>query len=169
MTLAELLLPEFQKEMSGTRRVLEQLNDDHLDWKLNPKSNTVGWVANHLSDLPNWVTYALAQDELDFLPEGGTPYQSPSATSMVKILDRFDRNVAAGEPLLRDVTDESLMQPWRLLQSGRLLFELPRYFVIRTWVLNHVIHHRGNLCVYCRQLEVPVPALYGPSADEAGM
>lgn len=167
MELSKLLLPEFQMEMAGTRKLLERLPDELLAWRLNEKSNTVGGVANHLSDLPEWVVHTLDKDFLDFRPEGGPPYQTPAETTTSAILERFDRNVAAATGLLEKATNESLMQLWSLKQAGTTLFQLPRYNVLRTWVLNHIIHHRGNLCAYCREQGVPVPALYGPSADES--
>ncbi len=167
MTIGKSLIPEFEMEMAGTRRVLERVPDDKFDWKIHDKSNTIGWVANHLADIPGWVDMTVRHDSLDVHPPGGEPFQSPTETSTSAILQLFDRNVVAGRQLLDEVSDETLFEPWALLKEGEKVMEMPRLVVIRTWVLNHTIHHRAHLCVYLRVNDIPVPGLYGPSADEA--
>jgi len=168
MRIGQTMLPEFDAEMANTRKVLERVPDDKWDWKIHEKSNTIGWVANHLSDIPGWVEMTLAHDSLDVEPVAGQPYQSPTATTTAGVLELFDQNVATGHSLLESVEDEVLFQPWSLLRLGEALMTMPRMVVIRTWVLNHTIHHRAHLCVYLRVNDVPVPGLYGPSADDAG-
>jgi uncharacterized damage-inducible protein DinB len=169
VSLSQSLLPEFEHEMANTRKVLERIPEDKLDWKVHEKSNTMGWVGMHLAEIPSWAEMALNRDCVDVAPPGGEPYRSPSATSRQDILDRFDKNVAAARAAIAAASDEQLMKPWSLLKGGETVFTMPRVAVLRGFVLNHNIHHRAHLCVYLRLNDVPVPALYGPSADEQGM
>ncbi len=166
MSLSQALLPEFDIEMGNTRRVLERIPDDKLDWKAHPKSNTIGWVGAHLAELPGWTAMILTKDSLDVAPVGGEPYRTPLASSRQNILERFDKRVAEARAAIAAATDEQFAQPWSLLQAGNTIFTLPRAAVLRSFVLNHMIHHRAHLCVYLRLNDVAVPALYGPSADE---
>jgi uncharacterized damage-inducible protein DinB len=166
MTFAESILPEFDQEMASTRKVLERLPEDRLDWRPHPKSNTIGWNANHLAEIPGWVEGWLTETSWDFAPVGGEPYQSPRLTSRQAILDLFDRNVAAARKAIAAVKDEDVGVSWSLLQGGKTLMTLPRGAVIRSFVLNHLIHHRAILCVYLRLNDVPVPGMYGPSGDD---
>jgi uncharacterized damage-inducible protein DinB len=169
MTIGQSMLPEFEMEMAGTRKVLERIADDKLDWKIHDKSNTIGWVANHLADIPGWVEMTITEDALDVEPVEGQPYQSPKETSTTAILELFDKNVAQAKSLLETVEDATLFEPWSLQKQGETLMTMPRVAVLRTWVLNHTIHHRAHLCVYLRVNDIPVPGLYGPSADDASM
>jgi uncharacterized damage-inducible protein DinB len=169
MRIGQSMVPEFDQEMAGTRKVLERVPNDKLDWKIHEKSATIGWVANHLSDIPAWVAMTINHDSLDVAPPSGEPYKSPSYETIEEIVENFDQNVAQARELLEVVEDEVLHQPWSLLQAGEEIMTLPRLAVIRTWVLNHTIHHRAHLCVYLRVNDIPVPGLYGPSADDAGM
>ena len=166
MSYAETLLPEFDQEMANTRKVLERIPDDKLGWKPHPKSNTIGWNANHVADSPNWLVLALTRTSMDIAPPDGPRYQIPALTSRGEILDLFDRNVAAARKAIAAVNDDQMAQPWSLLKAGTTLFTTPRTTLMRTFVLNHLIHHRAILCVYLRLNNVPVPALYGPSGDE---
>lgn len=166
MTIAESILPEFEIEMAGTRKVLEQIPADKLDWKAHPKSNTIGWVAAHLAEIPGWVEGTLTQDEWDINPEGGEPYQAPQLNSKQDVLDLFDKNVASAKQQLQQTPDEEFGKSWSLLSAGNPIITMPKLGVIRTWVLNHTIHHRAHLCVYLRLNDIPVPGLYGPSGDE---
>lgn len=169
MSLSQSLLPEFDHEMANTRKVLERIPEDKLDWRVHEKSNTIGWVGMHLAQIPNWADLTLNQDSLDVAPVGAEPYRTPVAHSRQEILDRFDKNVAAARAAIAAATDEQFMKPWSLLMKGETVFTMPRAAVLRSFVLNHNIHHRAHLCVYLRLNDVPVPALYGPSADEQGM
>ena len=166
MNYAERILPEFDHEMANTRKVLERIPEDKLDWKAHPKSHTIGWNANHLAEIPGWVEGMLTRRSWDFAPAGGEQYQSPVLRIPKEILDLFDRNLAAARKAIAAVKDEEMMQPWSLLQAGKELFTLPRAAVIRGFVLNHLIHHRAILCVYLRLNNVAVPGMYGPSGDE---
>ena len=166
MNYAESILPEFDREMANTRKVLERVPEDKLDWQAHPKSHTIGWNANHLAEILGWVEGALTAPSWDIAPIGGEPYQSPKLTRRQEILDLFDRNVAAARKAIAAVRDDQLSQPWSLLKAGTTLFTMPRATVIRSLVLNHLIHHRGQLTVYLRLLNVPLPMVYGPTADE---
>ncbi len=166
MTYAESLLPEFDQEMANTRKVLERIPDDKLDWKAHPKSHTIGWNANHVADIPSWLVVVLTTPSLDVAPVGGEPHSSPKLTSGREIVELFDRNVAAARKAITELKEDTLGEPWTLAQAGNPLFTMPRRDVIRSMVLNHLMHHRAHLCVYLRLNDLPVPGMYGPSGDE---
>jgi uncharacterized damage-inducible protein DinB len=166
MSIAQSILPEFDHEMAGTRKTLERIPDDKLDWKAHPKSNTIGWVSAHLANLPGWAIVTLEQDAFDIHPVGQEPYRTPTLTSRQQILDEFDSNVAKARAAIAGATDEMFLKPWSLLRQGQPMFTMPKIAVLRGFVLNHIIHHRAHLCVYLRLNDIPVPALYGPSGDE---
>jgi uncharacterized damage-inducible protein DinB len=169
MSLSQSFLPEFDHEMANTRKVLERIPADKLNWKAHEKSNTMGWVGMHLAEIPSWADITLNNDSMDVAPKDGEPYRTPVATSRQEILERFDKNVAAARAAIAATSDEQFMQPWSLLSGGKTVFTMQRAAVLRSFVLNHNVHHRAHLCVYLRLNDVPVPALYGPSADEQGM
>ena len=166
MTYAETILPEFDQEMASTRKVFERIPDDKLDWQAHPKSHTIGWNANHVADMLNWLVVTLTTPSMDVAPVGGQPYQLPKLTSRREILDLFDRNVAAARKAIAAVKDEEMGKTWSLLKAGKPLFSMPRAAAVRGFVLNHIIHHRAILCVYLRLNDIPVPGMYGPSGDE---
>jgi uncharacterized damage-inducible protein DinB len=166
MSYAETILPEFEQEMANTRKVLERIPEDKLDWRAHPKSNTIGWNANHLAEIPGWVAGTLSQASWDIAPAGGEPYQSPKLKTCREILALFDRNVAEARQAIQAVKDEDVKKMWSLLQAGQPLFTMPRSVVIRSFVLSHTIHHRAHLCVYLRLNDIPIPSMYGPSGDE---
>jgi uncharacterized damage-inducible protein DinB len=166
MSYAESILPEFDQEMASTRKVLERIPDDNLDWQPHTKSHTIGWNANHLANLPEWLVMTLTKPSLDIAPVGSEPYAFPKLTSRTEILDLFDRNVAAARKAITGAKDGDERQMWTLSQAGKEFFTMPRSAVVRTFVLNHIIHHRAILCVYLRLNNIPVPGMYGPSGDE---
>jgi len=166
MNYSETILPEFDQELAKTRKVLERVPEDKLDWRAHPTSNTIGWNANHLAEIPGWVEGMLTRPSWDIAPAGGPPYQSPKLTTRQEILDLFDRNVAAARKAIAAVKDEELTQQWSLLYAGKPFFTVPRATMMRSFVLNHVIHHRAILCVYLRLNDIPVPGMYNPSAEE---
>ena len=166
MTYAQTLLPEFDQEMANTRKVLERIPDDRLDWQPHPKSHTIGWNANHVADLPNWLVVTLTQSSLDIAPVGGERYALPSLTSRKEIVDLFDRNVAAARKAITEAKDDAINTPWTLARGGQPIFTMPRSAVVRGMVLSHLVHHRAILCVYLRLNDIPVPGMYGPSGDE---
>lgn len=166
MSYADLILPEFDQEMASTRKALERVPEDKFDWRPHPKSNTIGWNANHLAEIPGWVEGTLTQLNWDINPPGGEPYKTPALRSRQEILDLFDSNVAAARKAIAAVKDDELGKMWSLLSAGQPLITMPRSAVIRSFVLNHTIHHRAFLCCYLRLNDVPVPGMYGPSGDE---
>jgi uncharacterized damage-inducible protein DinB len=166
MSISASLLPEFDQEMANLRKTLERVPDGKFDWKPHPKSNNMGWLANHLANLPSWVIFTLSQDSLDVMPAGGDAYKEPKADNTAGVVAQLDKNVAAARQALQNATDEQLLKTWSLLKGGQQIFALPRVAVLRSMIMNHMIHHRAQMTVYLRMNDVPVPALYGPSADE---
>ena len=166
MPLTELLLPEFDAEMAATRRVLERVPDGKGSWKPHPKSMTLGRLATLLAELPGWAVNALTLDELDIMPPGGPPPKYEALESRSKILDLFDRNAATARAALAKASDAEFKKPWAFKVGGRTIATNPKYTVYRQTVINHLAHHRGQLTVYLRLNGAPVPAVYGPTADE---
>lgn len=166
MSYVETHLPEFDQEMATTRKVLERLPDDKWDWKAHPKSNTIGWNANHIAEIPGWVENMLTQPGFDFNPVGGEPYRMPALRTRKDVLELFDRNVAQGRKAVSGVKDSAIGEMWSLLDAGNAIITMPRGVAMRTWLFSHLIHHRAILTVYYRLNDIPVPAMYGPSADE---
>jgi uncharacterized damage-inducible protein DinB len=165
MRLGQSMLPEFDLEMGNTREVLKCTPDDKLTWKVHDKSNTIGWVANHLADIPSWVESAICHGSFDTEPVPGQPYRTPEYDTIEAILQAFDKNVSGARSLLEEVADETLHLDWSLLRQGSVLMTMPRLAVVRIWVLNHIIHHRAHLCVYLRVNGVSFPGMYGPTAE----
>ncbi len=166
MSIAQSLLPEFDHEMSVTRVLLAAVPNVRAEWQPHAKSRSVGRLAAHLANLPAWAVAALQQDELD-LAAPGVAAQPPFA-SMAATIERFDALVKTSRRALVETPDAALLAPWTLKQGGQTVFTMPRGGVLRTWVLSHMIHHRGQLSVYLRLLDVPVPSVYGPTADSPG-
>ncbi|MBI3894521.1 MAG: DinB family protein [Acidobacteria bacterium] len=169
MALSELLLPEFDQEMTNTRKTLERIPEDKLGWKPHEKSFSMGDLAIHLAEMPGWAQVTLEQDSFDVNPPGGHTYQRPKLGSRQEILEMFDKNLTVARTLLEKASDEQFQKPWSLLNGGKVTMTMPRIAVFRNFIMNHNIHHRAQLGVYLRLNDVPVPAIYGPSADEGGM
>jgi uncharacterized damage-inducible protein DinB len=163
MPINDALLPEYDREMALTRRVIEQITDAHLAWRPEEKSVTVARLATHVAELPVWSLSILEQSSFD---AESYPDHRDEASSCAAILELFDRNVAAARAGLAVRTDGEYLARWTFRREGRSVFSLPKAAVIRTMVLNHIIHHRGELTVYLRLLGIPVPALYGPSEGD---
>jgi uncharacterized damage-inducible protein DinB len=162
MKLTELFLEELEREAGGTRRALERVPEGKYDWKPHPKSMAFGYLAELVAALPSWSVFTIEQDELDL-----ATYKKPSWRTAKELVRGHDEGDAAARKALQNTSDEHLMKPWRLLVAGKQVMEpTPRYIVLRDSVFNHLAHHRGQLTVYLRLLEVAVPAIYGPSADE---
>ena len=166
MPINQALLGEFDHEMANTRKTLERVPEDKFDWAPHPKSMKMGALAKHLAEMPGWMVETLQKDALDIAPaEGLTP--APPPRNRQEVLALFDKNVAAARKALAAANDDAhLMKPWTLQATGKTIFSLPRIAVLRGFVMNHGIHHRAQLGVYLRLNNVPVPAIYGPSADE---
>ena len=163
MPMVDALLPEFDHEMTTTRKVLERVPEDQIDWRPHPKSFTLGELAQHVATIPMWGLMTLTRSELDL---GGFT-RPPQARTRAELLTMFDRNVAETRTALVGKTDGELLVPWTLKNDGHTVFTMPKASVWRSFVLSHGIHHRGQLSVYLRLRNVPVPSMYGPSADEA--
>ena len=169
MGLAATLLPEFDQEMANTRKSLERVPEDKLDWKPHEKSMSFVEIATHMANLLSWTVLSIEQDSYDMAPPGEDHPQVDPADSLESALAMFDKNVTAARAAIEGASDERLLAPWALLHGGNEVFKMPRVAVLRTMIMNHMIHHRAQLGVYLRLNDVPVPSLYGPSADEQGM
>jgi len=163
MNLSEPILAELSHESATARRLLERLPLQHFGWKPHEKSMTLARLATHIVEIPGWVASILDQDEFDV---GAREHAPKNASSIAELLEMFEKNLAAAREAIGRQTNERMMGPWRLKKKGQLIVEMPRIGVIRSLLLNHFIHHRGQLSVYIRLLNVPVPSIYGPSADE---
>ena len=166
MPLIDALLPEFDREMGLTRRVLERVPDRQFAWQPHATSMTVGRLAEHLAELAHWTVVTMNQPSIDRTTGRPAGYTPPATRTAV--LDMFDSGVAGGRAALAGKADSELMAPWTLLAEGKELFTMPKATVLRTFILNHIVHHRGQMTVYLRMLGVPIPSLYGPSGDERG-
>lgn len=162
MNLIDSILDEFTHEAATTRRLLERLPDAKFDWKPHTKSMTLGRLATHIAELPGWVGGCVDKSGFDLGP-GHTPQLLATTAEVLAV---FDKHVALAAQALKPLSDKQLQETWRLTRQGQLILEMPRFGVVRTLLLNHLIHHRGQLSVYIRLLDVPVPSIYGPSADQ---
>ena len=163
MTIIDSLIGEFEREAQTTRKHLERLPGEKLDWRPHEKSFTAGGLASHIVECVGWADSIFKEDEFDFDP---ATYKAYKAASVADLLKTFDDKIANGKQTLAEVSEADLVQPWRLKIMGRLQFEKPRAAVFRDFTLSHLIHHRGQFSVYLRLLNVSVPGSYGPSADE---
>lgn len=162
MKLTEPIIAELKQEADTTRKMLERLPQESLAWKPHEKSRTLGQVAAHIADIPGVFIAGLENDELNFRDAKPT-----SADTAANIVEAFDENVKRAIEVLGTLNDEQMTGVWRLKFGEQVVFEMPRFAVVRAVGLNHLIHHRGQLSVYMRLLDVPVPPIYGPTADEA--
>ena len=160
MSFAETLLPEFDQEMASTRKALERVPTDKGEWKPHPKSFALGHLAQLIAGMPGWITNMTTKTELDLASGPGYSLQSTET-----LLAVFDKNVAQARAALAAAKDSDFEVPWSLKMGNHVLFTSPRGTNIRSTV-NHLIHHRGQLTVYLRLNDVPVPSMYGPTADE---
>jgi len=161
------IIPEFDLEMQFTRKHLERVPMDKLDFKIHDKSMALGWLATFMTILPTWGTLTLTTDSFDVAAPSGGPTPEIARTRKDLIVT-FDKNVSDLRSNLMDVSEGKLLENWTLMASGKVFFSQPRWLVFRTFFLNHMIHHRAQLGVYLRLIGVPVPAVYNDSADESG-
>ena len=164
MPLIDSLLPEFDREMGQTRKVLDRVPDGQFEWRPHPTSVTLGRLAEHLAEMPLWATTTMAQSELDMMTPRPADYQSP--TTRAEVLAMFDGNLTGARANVAGKTDGEFDAPWTLKAGGKEVFTMPKASVMRAFVLNHMVHHRGQMTVYLRMLGVPIPSIYGPSGDE---
>lgn len=168
MSIAQTLLPEFDHEMSTTRALLERVPEDRGDWQPHPRSTSLGGLAVHLANLVSFGARAITETEVDMNPPGGPAFKPPVFTSTAALLEQFDGNVQTTRAAIAGATDEELGATWTLRSGGETIFAMPRAAVLRTMMMNHILHHRGQLSVYLRLNDVPLPSIYGPTADTAG-
>ena len=167
MKITELLLAELDREAVGIRKTLERVPEGKNDWKPHEKSMPLGALATIVANIPAWLDMVVNRDELDINPPGGSQYRPPVWKTRRDLLDQFEASLKRGREVLKNTTDDRLLNTkWRMLSGGKLMSEQPRYEAVRDGVLNHMAHHRGQLTVYLRLNEAKVPAIYGPSADE---
>lgn len=157
------LLAEFEQEQKTTRRVLERVPDGRLDWKPNPKGMSLGQLAFHIAACPEQVSAMLKSDAVDVLK---TDFNSPQPRNTAEILAAFDKGHQAAAANLSAMSDGFLQSNWTVSKGPQVMMSMPRLAAVRMIMLNHVYHHRGQLTTYFRCLGVPVPSVYGPSADE---
>ena len=161
MTISETLLPEFDREMANSRKMLDVVPEDKFGWKPHEKSFSLGRLASHVAEMPGWATVTITQDSLELTP-GQKPF---NAATKAELLAAFDKNTSEARAALAGASDEHLHKNWKFIYGGHTIFDQPRTHVLRDMVLSHMIHHRGQLSVYLRLLDVPIPGMYGPSAD----
>ena len=166
MTAGEIFLAEFEPEMASTGRMLGRVPDEFLEFQPHPKSMTLGRLAGHVAELPSFGTMTVQSTEIDFQPVDGPAFQPFVPADGTELLATFDRHVAAAKAAIAEASDEDLQATFTLRAAGNLVFAWPRIQVLKSMVLNHIIHHRAQLGVYLRLKDVPVPGMYGPTADE---
>lgn len=165
MSIAARLLPAFDHVIEGTKVHLARIPDDRLTWRPHEKSWTVGELGSHLANLPSWTMATLGQDELDVAPPGEEPWRMPGYESSAEMVAALEKNAAEARAMIEATSDEEFHQGWTLLAGGQARFTMPKVSVMRAFILDHMIHHRGQLTVYLRLLDVPVAQTFGPTAD----
>jgi uncharacterized damage-inducible protein DinB len=161
MPLIDGMLLELDHEAQTTRRLLERISDAHLSWRPHPKARTLGELAFHIASVPGAVAELALKDKVQ-----APNFVDPVPSSAQEVLATLDESIAKAKQVLGGVSDEVLLSPWRMMQGERELFSQPKIALLRSIMLNHWYHHRGQLSVYLKQLDVPIPSIYGPSADE---
>ncbi len=166
MPLNESLIAELQHESASTRKMLERAPEKSFAWKPHEKSMTLGRLAMHLAEIPMWTDATLLKDELDF---ARSDYKPQDATSTSELLKFFDDNIIKSMETLKNTSDEEFMKNWTMRNGDEIYFTMPKIAVVRSFVMNHSIHHRAQMSVYLRLLDIPLPGMYGPTADEESM
>ena len=169
MSISATVLPEFDREMATTRMMLERVPEARAQWTPHVNSWTLGKLASHIGNLPKLGLITMESDELDVSPTtGSSDASTPPFDSTASLLRTFDDNVRRARAAIESASDSDMMEPWTLRKAGKTIWTLPRAAVLRSFILSHMIHHRGQLSVYLRLNDVPVPAVYGPSVDSRG-
>jgi len=166
MAIRDAILPEFDHEVANTRKVLERVPEGKPDYKPHEKSMPMGRLAGHTAELPGWAKETILRDSIEVGPGAPQQHAPLVMASRKQLLEEFDKRAAAGRAAIAGASDEEMMKPWSLIANGKTIFTLPKIAVLRGFVMNHMIHHRAQLGVYLRLNDVPVPSIYGPSADE---
>jgi uncharacterized damage-inducible protein DinB len=169
MAISQGLLGEFDHEMANTRKSLERVPDAKFNWKPHTKSMSMGALATHIASIPHWGKLTLDTPNFDVNPPGGPQTRQPELKSKAEVLAFFDKSVPEARAAIANASDQAMMTPWTLLNAGKTIFTMPRVGVLRAMIMNHMIHHRAQLGVYLRLNDLPVPSIYGPSADEGNM
>jgi len=164
MAFKDALLPEFDHEMGTTRRVLERVPETEFAWKPHEKSFNLGQLAGHIANIPHWVDAIVQNSVFDLADAEDTRPRVPESIGW--LLSQFEKNVGAARGGISGMSDPEFLAPWTFKNNGQVIFTLPRAAALRSFVMNHLIHHRGQLTVYLRLKNVPVPSVYGPTADE---
>jgi uncharacterized damage-inducible protein DinB len=162
--LNQSIIAELKQEAIQTKKILEKVPFDQWQWKPHQKSMALGRLASHVAELPKWITMSINTDELDFSKRG---YKANVFESREQLLQQLDENVQEALSTLEKTSDAQLQENWTLRNGEHVIFTLPKKAVIRSMAMNHMIHHRGQLSVFLRLLDIPVPGMYGPSADES--
>jgi uncharacterized damage-inducible protein DinB len=165
MAIKEALLPEFDHEMGTTRRLLERVPQAHFGWKPHERSYTLGQLAGHIANIPHWLDAISGSGSFD-VAAAPTEARPQPPTSVESLLNTFDTNVKNARAAIEALGDSALTAPWTLKNGDHEIFTMPKTAVLRSFVMNHLIHHRGQLSVYLRLRDVPLPSIYGPTADE---
>jgi len=163
MSIREMMLPEFEQEMANTRKMLERVPEDHFDYQPHPKSWKLNRLAGHVAELPSWVGHTMKVELLELQPGQVTPFEP---TTRKELLDKFDQCAREAKQALDAASDEEMNKMWTMRWAGKTVMTMPRSLVLRSVVLNHMIHHRAQLGVYLRLTNTAVPGMYGASADE---
>jgi len=168
VTIKDVLLPEYDHEMATARKLLERIPDGEMGWKPHPRSMSMGELASHLAGIPGWAGAILKTPTFD-MADAGEDHGPKAPASRTALLQYFDRTVAEARAAIASTSDAEFMGMWSLKNRGQDVFSAPRVAATRSFIFNHAIHHRGQLSVYLRLKNIPVPAMYGPSADEGKM
>jgi uncharacterized damage-inducible protein DinB len=163
--MTEFFLAQLEREAPRSRRALGRVPEGRGDWKPHEKSMPLGYLSGLVAMMPSWIDMMITRDELDLSPPGGQAYRPPAPSTTSELLQTLDESVAKAREALRGTTDEHLLTSWRLLVAGQVVAEDPRHVMIADTFM-HLAHHRGQLTVYLRLNGAPVPAIYGPSADD---
>ncbi len=162
MSISEAMLAELNQEAANTRRMLEVVPEDKFGWQPHEKSMTLGRLCGHIAEISGWAQMMVGKDELDFEGSDFTPAQPETVEA---VLDVHDQSVAAFNDAVKGQDDATLMNNWTMRNGEQVYFSMPCVAAMRGFILNHIVHHRGQLSVYLRQLDVPLPQVYGPTAD----
>ena len=166
MSISQALLPEFDQEVATTRKVVDRLPEDKYGWKPHDTCMTAGRLASHIAEMGMWGSMTMNTEVFDFAPGGVNAFPPANFATHGELMAAFDKAMADTRVALAAASDADFMKMWTLQNNGQTLMTLPKIAVIRAFVMNHIIHHRGQLSVFLRILGVPVPSIYGPSADE---
>ena len=166
MNLIDGILGEYQHENAVTRRILERVPENHFDFRPHKKSMNLGNLSSHLAEIHTWIPDIVKQSVFVMDPATYKPYK---ASSRADLLREFDKNVAVATDAMKGMTNEQLLAPWTFQAGGQTVFTLPRIAVLGSFIIKHCVHHRAQLGVYLRLLDIPLPPSYGPTADESGM